>query len=316
MATIAVTGAGGYVGRNVVPALVDASHRIVALNRSARSAERLRRRLSTQQRAAVEFRTADVTRPETLPAALAGGDAVLHLVAIPRDRDAGRSLHRINTEGTANVLTAARDAGIRRFVHQGALGVADEPALHYASSKAKAEALVRDSGLDWSITKPSLLFGPGDGFFNIIADLVRMSPGVVPLTGTGRSRFQPLAVDDLARIVVKVFADDGTIGRTFELGGPAYWTYREIVEEVLRGMGKRRVLVPLPVALIRLVAGTAELVHLPFPVATDQLRQLRLDNIGDLDSVRNAFGFEPRSMAGALGYLAHKRRDQEPATLG
>jgi len=313
MATILVTGAKGFVGWHTIPALLDAGHRVVAMVRVEQHGETVLRRLSTVRRDSVEIRVGDVTQRESLTPVMRDVDAVLHLVAIPRDLDGGQTLRLVNTEGTRNVLDAARAAGIRRFVHQGALGVVDDPELHYASSKAKAEALVGASGLDWTITKPSLLFGPGDGFFNIVAGLVRMSPGIVPLTGTGESRFQPLWIGDLARITTQVLADPSTVGRTYELGGPAYWTYREIVEEVLRGMGTRRALVPMPVALIRLVAGAAEFVRFPFPVATDQLRQLKLDNIGPLGGVREAFGFEPRSMSGGLTHLRQKPRDQDPA---
>jgi NADH dehydrogenase len=241
---------------------------------------------------------------------MAGVDAVVHLVAIPRDRNGGADLTRVNTEGTRAVLTAMSGAGVRRLVHMGALGVVDDPRLHYARSKARAEAAVRDSGLDATILKPSLQFGPGDGFFNIIAGLVRISPGVVPVPGDGTSRFQPIFVRDVAAVVVRSLADPATIGETFELGGPRYWTYHEITEEVLRALGKRRAILPVPLPLIRLVAGGAELVHLPFPVATDQLRQLRLDNIGPLDLIPARFGFEPRPMEGALGYLRHKPGDQ------
>jgi uncharacterized protein YbjT (DUF2867 family) len=314
MATILVTGARGFVGWHTVPALLDRGHRVVAMVRAEQAGDAVFRRLSTVQRERVEIRLGDVTKRESLTPVVRDVDAVLHLVAIPRDFDGGQTLRLVNTEGTRNMLDAARAAGIRRFVHQGALGVVDDPDLHYASSKARAEVLVAASGLDWTITKPSLLFGPGDGFFNILAGLVRMSPGIVPITGTGESRFQPLWIGDLARIFVEVLADASTIGRTYELGGPAYWTYREIVEEVLRGMGTRRVLVPMPIALIRLVAGSAESVHLPFPVATDQLRQLKLDNIGPPDGVRAAFGFEPRSMVGGLTHLRQKPRDQDPAS--
>lgn len=314
MSTILVTGAGGFVGSHVLPALIDAGHRIVALVRSEASAERVRRRLTAARLAAVDVRIGDVTRRDTLPPAFAGVDAVLHLVALPRDWDGGQTLRLVNTEGTRNVVEAARAAGVRRFVHQGAMGVVDDPALHYASSKARGEAIVAASGLDWTILKPSLLYGPRDGFFNILAGLVRVSPGIMPLTGTGRARFQPLAIDDLARIVVATFAGPATIGASYELGGPRWWTYREIVEEVLRAMGARRLLVPTPVPLIRLVAASAELVRLPFPVATDQLRQLRLDNIGPLDGVRAAFGFEPRDMAGGLAHLRLRPREQDPAS--
>ncbi len=315
MSTILVTGASGFVGSHMVPALVDAGHRVLALVRDDDGAAVVMRRLAPSQREAVETRTGDVTRPETLPAALAGADAVLHLVAVPRDWDGGATLRLVNTEGTRNILRAASDAGVRRFVHLGALGVVDDPDLHYGSSKVKGMALVRESGLDWTILSPSLLFGPRDGFFNILGDLVRMSPGIVPITGKGDARFQPMAITDLARAAVIAFGDPATVGREFLLGGPRYWTYREIVEEVLRGMGSKRALVPMPVALIRLVATVAEKVRLPFPVATDQLRQLKHDNIGPLDGVVAGFGFEPRPMEGGLTHLRQKLKDQEPPAV-
>ena len=312
MSTVLVTGANGFVGSHLVPAIVDAGHHVLALVRDDEGAAEVERRLTPAQRAAVTVRRGDVTKPGTLPAALEGADAVVHLAAIPRDWDGGATLRLVNTEGTRNVLKAATDAGIRRFVHLGALGVMDEPDLHYGSSKVKAMNLVRESGLDWTILSPSLLFGPRDGFFNILADLVRLSPGVVPITGKGEARFQPLAITDLARATVHVLDDPASAGCEFLLGGPRYWTYREIVEEVLRGMGKKRALVPMPVAMIRLVAGTAEKVRIPFPVATDQLRQLRYDNVGPVDSVRSAFGFEPLPMEGGLTHLQRRLRDQEP----
>ena len=137
-----------------------------------------------------------------------------------------------------------------------------------------------------------------------------MSPGIVPITGKGDARFQPLAIEDLAKAAVMTLADPATIGRELPLGGPRYWTYREIVEEVLRGMGKKRALVPMPVALIRLVATVSEKVRLPFPVATDQLRQLKHDNIGPVDSVKAGFGFDPRPMEGGLTHLQRKLKDQ------
>jgi len=314
MSTVLVTGASGFVGSHVVPALIDAGHDVVALVGSEASGGLVERRLEPAQRASLMTRRGDVTDLASLPAAVDGVEAIVHLAAIPRDWDGGATLRLVNTEGTRNVVRAATDAGVRRFVHLGALGVADEPDLHYASSKAKAMALVRASGLEWTILSPSLLFGPRDGFFNILAGLVRLSPGVTPITGRGDARFQPLAIEDLARIVVRVLADPATTGTEYLLGGPRTWTYREIMGEVLRGMGTRRALLPVPVPAIRLVAGAMETLGMRwFPVATDQLRQLKLDNTGPADGVRDAFGFEPRPMEGGLGHLRHSLRDQEPA---
>jgi uncharacterized protein YbjT (DUF2867 family) len=310
MSTILVTGASGFVGSHHVPALLAAGHRLVALARTPTAGEIVIDRLPAERREGVEIRIGDVTRPDTLAPAMAGVDAVVHLVAIPRDLRGGADLRLVNTEGTRAVIAAMWKAGVKRLVHMGAMGVEDDPNLHYASSKAKAEGLVRDSGLDWTILKPSLQFGPGDGFFNIVAGLVRISPGIVPVPGDGSARFQPIHSADVAAVTVRALADPSTVGAAFELGGPRYWTYKEITREVKTALGKRRVIVPMPIVLIRLVAGTAELVHIPFPVATDQLRQLRLDNIGPLDLIPTRFGFEPRSMEGALGYLRAKPRDQ------
>ena len=313
MTTILVTGASGFVGSHVTPGLVAAGHHVVALARSAAAGDRVERRLSAEERRSVEVRHGDITDAASLSPVLAGVDAIVHLVALPRDRDGGASLRLVNTEGTRNIVAAAAGADVRRFVHLGAMGVDDDPALHYASSKAKGEAIVRASGLDWTILKPSLMFGPRDGFFNIIAGLVRISPGVVPVPGNGSSRFQPFAIGDLVRVVTEVLANPATIGNEYLLGGPRHWTYREITEEVLVAMGRRRVVVPMPLPIIRLVAGGAEALGLPFPVATDQLRQLRLDNIGPLDAVPSAFGFAPVAMEGRLGHLRLPLRDQEPA---
>lgn len=316
MAVVFVTGASGFVGSHVVPALLGVGHRVVALVRSETAARRVRDRLSAAEAAQVEFRRGDVTEPASLPAALDGAEAVVHLVAIPRDWDGGRSLRRVNEEGTRNVVEAMRTTGVGRLVHLGALGVVDDPRLHYASSKARAERLVAASGLAATILKPSLLWGERDGFFNILADLVRRAPLVVPVPGRGQSRFQPLAVADLARCIVLCLERQETIGATYELGGPRIWTYREIVEEVLRTLGARRLIVPLPIPLVWGVARAAELVRLPFPVASDQVRQLALDNVTNPDAVERAFGFAPLDMAGRLGYLRRRRAEQEPTRDG
>jgi NADH dehydrogenase len=310
MSTTLVTGASGFVGGHTVPALVAAGHRVVALVRTPIAGEMVLERLPVAQRAALEIRIGDVTRPETLGPAMAGIDAVVHLVAIPRDTSRGADLRLVNTDGTRAVIAAMTASGVPRLIHMGALGVVDDPSLHYASSKAKAEAFVRASGLDWTILKPSIQFGEGDGFFNLIAGLVRISPGLVPVPGDGSARFQPIHADDVASVVVRVLAEPTTAGEAFELGGPRYWTYREITREVATALGKKRAIVPVPLPLIRLVAGAAELVRIPFPVATDQLRQLRFDNIGPLELIPSRFGFTPRPMEGALGYLRTKQRHQ------
>ena len=232
----------GFVGSHALPALLAAGHQVRALVRDARGAEAVRGRLTPTQASVVSIVIGDIGQPSTLAPALAGVDAVVHLVAIPRDNSGGADLERVNTEGTHNVIAAMTAAGVSRLVHLSAMGVVDDPSLHYASSKAQADAAVRASSLRWTILKPSLLWGERDGFFNIVASLVRISPGIVPVPGGRASRFQPLGVDDLARVVVGCLERDDTVGHSYDLGGPEYWTYREMVAEVIAAMGKKRVL--------------------------------------------------------------------------
>jgi NADH dehydrogenase len=231
-------------------------------------------------------------------------------VALPRDWNKGADLLRVNTAGTESLIAAASATGVTRFVHLGALGVQDREELHYAKSKARAERAVRESSLDWTILKPSLIWGERDGFFNIVAALVKIPAPAVPVPGNGKSRFQPVWVGDVARAVVQVLGDPRSVRRSYELGGPRYWTYTEITQEVARALGKRRIVIPMPVPLISLVAGASEAIRLPFPVATDQLRQLALDNIGATDAVERELGFVPRDMGGRLSYLRRKISQQ------
>ena len=139
-----------------------------------------------------------------------------------------------------------------------------------------------------------------------------MSPLIVPVPGDGKARFQPIAATDVARAFRLCLERPESIGQEYLIGGPTYWTYTEVVQEVCRGLGTTRRTLPMPLPVIRLVAGVSEAIRLPFPVATDQLRQLALDNIGPLDGYERAFGVPPRAMDGQLGYLRRKLRDQEP----
>jgi uncharacterized protein YbjT (DUF2867 family) len=306
MAKVLLTGASGFVGSHVLPALLDAGHEVVALCRSEKVGARVQARIERGVDR-LQVRVGDIGNVDSIAAAATGCDAIVHLVAIPRDWSGGRDLDRVNHLGTANVVAAAQRAGVRRFVHLGALGVEERAGLNYASSKARGERVVRESGLDYTIIKPSLIWGERDGFFNIVAALVRIPAPVVPVPGNGKSRFQPVWAGDVARAIVTVLADaKGSVGRSYELGGPRYWTYAEITREVARALNKRRLIIPMPVPLIGLVAGVSEAIRLPFPVATDQLRQLALDNIGALDAVERELGFVPFDMAGRLGYLQRK----------
>jgi uncharacterized protein YbjT (DUF2867 family) len=291
---VAVVGATGFVGRHLVPELVREGHRVIAISRDGA----LRPDWPGE---VVSVARADVETGEGLDGAVQGADAVVHLVAIARETG-GRTFDNVNVAGTGRVVAAAEAAGVRRIVHLSVLGAVDDPELRYLHSKWRGEQLVRGSSLEWVILRPSLLFGEGDGFFNLIkVTLTWWSPGVVVIPGDGSARFQPLSVDDLAVAVGLCLQDPARSGRTYEIGGPAHLTYREIVERVMEVTGKRRLKVPMPIPLISALTAVTDRVLPIFPVSHDQIRSLRTDNFTEAGAFAAAFGVEPRPLD--LGYL-------------
>jgi uncharacterized protein YbjT (DUF2867 family) len=291
---IAVIGATGFVGRSVVTRLSEAGHTVVAVSRSGK-----RRR---EWGADVEPRPGDVTTGAGLASALEDADAVVHLVAIPRETK-DRTFAQVNVRGTQRAVEAASAAGVRRFVHLSVLGVIDDPKLDYLYSKWLGEQIVRDSALEWVVLRPSLLFGPGDGFFSLVRTTLKWwSPGIVAIPGDGSARFQPLAVDDLAIAVERSVVDAERSRSVYELGGPSYWTYREIVDEVMRVTGMRRFRLGMPIPLLSALTTVTDRVVPIFPVSHDQISSLQRPNYTDLDAFASAFGVEPRPMD--LSYLA------------
>lgn len=295
---VAVVGATGFVGSHLVPRVAEAGHRVRAISRQGA------RRPGWPD--AVETARADVERGTGLEAALAGADVVVHLVAIPRE-GGGRTFENVNVRGTERVIAAARAAGVRRIIHLSVLGVTDDPRLAYLSSKWRGEQVVRGSGLGWVIFRPSLLFGDGDGFFNLIrTTLTWWSPGVVAIPGDGRERFQPLSVDDLASAVVLAIEEPARDGSVYEIGGPEVVTYREIVDRVMRATGRRRLKLNLPVPILSALTAVTDRVLPIFPVSHDQVRSLGRPNVAGEGSFERAFGVAPRPFD--LSYLGAGRR--------
>jgi uncharacterized protein YbjT (DUF2867 family) len=292
--TTAVVGATGFVGSSVVAHLAELGHRVIAISRDGTR--------DADWKDSVEARAADVTTGSGLDAALDGADAVVHLVAIPRESK-GKTFEAVNVRGTRHTVEAAERAGIRRFVHLSALGVIDDPKLAYLSSKWRGEEAVRSSSLDWVILRPSLLFGPGDGFFNLVKVTLKWwSPGIVAIPGKGDARFQPLAVEDLAIAVARSVTDEDRAGSVYELGGPDWWTYREIVDEVMRVTRMKRLKLGMPIPLLRVLTAATDRVLPIFPVSHDQIASLSRPNSTELDAFEKAFGVAPRPMD--LSYLA------------
>jgi NADH dehydrogenase len=302
--TIVVTGASGFVGAHLVKALSAAGHRVVALSRGGEApaetvlAEAVPAETvlaETETRDSVTAAKGEVTSGEGLAEAFHRADAVIHLVGIIRETK-GASFERVHVEGTRQVLAAARQAGVTRFVHMSALGADERSESRYRATKAQAERLVRASGLKWTVFRPSLIFGPGDDFFgNILRRLVTGYPLVIPQIGRGDFPFRPVWIGDVVSALAQSLAKPETVGQSYELVGPREYRFAELLERVKAALGSNKPRFPVPVALMRLAVPLMQVLPEP-PITPDQFRMLLAGNTADPAAMRATFALEWRSL--------------------
>jgi NADH dehydrogenase len=235
---------------------------------------------------------------------MAGCDAVIHLVGIISEAGS-LTFENVHTRLTETMVRAAKQAGVRRFVHMSALGTRANAVARYHQTKWAAEEIVRASELDWTIFRPSIIYGPDDGFVNLFARMARISP-VVPLVGGGHSKFQPISVENVARCFVAALMEPQAIGRTFDLCGDEVLTLRQIVDAVLAATERRRWKLPQPFGVANFQAAAAEILFAkllgrPPPLNRDQLLMLREDNVGDGRDANALFGLKHERFAAGIG---------------
>jgi uncharacterized protein YbjT (DUF2867 family) len=279
---ILVTGGTGFVGGHVVHELRGRDLPVRCLVRDPRKATKL-------TGWGCELAEGDVTDEESLRRAVAGVDTIVHLVAIrqgPREQ-----FQRIMVEGTRDLLSAARDAGVGRFVHMSALGTSEETRelVPYYGAKWENEQQVRSSGIPFVIFRPSFVFGPDGGILPTFVKLAKLAP-VTPIIGSGRQRIQPIWADDLARIFTEATQKGDVTGRLFELGGRDAVSWNEFWERLKRVLGLRRPSVHVPVGVMRINALLTERLPGDIPLTRDLLKMLEHgDNVVSGDEAVRAF---------------------------
>ena len=270
--TILVTGANGFVGGHIVQALRAGDRQVRAFVRDPRRAQRL-------ESLGVELAEGDVTEPETVRRAADGVDAIVHLVAVRQGSD--QEFQRVMVQGLRNVLAAAKQAGVGRFVHMSALGTTEETRklVPYYRAKWENEQDVKTSGIPHVIFRPSFVFGRDGGILPTFTKLARLAP-VTPITGAGRQRIQPIWADDIAAYFAKAVDHEPATDRTFEVGGPDAVTWNEFWERLKRTRRIRRPSVHVPMAVMRMNALVTERLPGNIPLTRDLLKMLEAgDNV-------------------------------------
>ena len=269
---VTVFGGSGFLGRHTVRALARAGWRIKVATRHPNMGFFLRPLGAVGQ---IDFVKADVTDADDVARAVAGSDAVINLTGILFQ--SGQTFEDVQAIGADNIATAAAAAGVSRMVHVSAIGADAVSRSEYAATKAQGEKAVHAAFPAAVILRPSIVFGPEDGFFNRFAGLARFLPAL-PLIGGGKTLFQPVFVGDVAAAIVKTLEDETTHGRTYELGGPTVYSFKQLMQIILKETGRRRMLVPVPFFAASIKAAFLQL--LPKPLLTmDQVRLLKHDNV-------------------------------------
>ena len=309
---ITVFGASGFIGRYVVRALAKAGYRVRAATRRPHLAHELRPMGVVGQ---IQLVQANLRDPASIARAVDGADGVINLVGVLYE-DGRQTFDSLQARGAGLVAQAARDAGIEHMVHISAIGADASSKSKYARTKALGEQAVRDAMPDATILRPSIVFGEEDEFFNKFADMARFAPAL-PLIGGGGTKFQPVWCVDVAAAAVAALQDPNARGRTYELGGPVVYTFKELMEFILTTIRRKRLLVPVPflaaggLGLFGEITGRLPFVQ-PF-LTRDQVTLLRRDNIvgisGEQVGVIADLGVDPETVEAIVpGYLERYRK--------
>ena len=274
---VTVFGGSGFVGTQVVRALARKGWRIRVAVRTPASAVDLKVMGDVGQ---IQPVRCDITNADDVAHALRGANAAVNLVGLLFETP-GRGFQTAHVDGTRNIAEACVAAGVGRLVQMSAIGADVHSDAEYGRTKGEAEAEVRRIKPDAVILRPSIVFGNGDGFLNRFASMATMSPAL-PLIGGGETKFQPVWVGDVAEAVARSVTRDDAAGRTFELGGPDVWSFKDILTYILRETGRRRLLAPLPFFAAEAIGSLAQItavVGIPPMLTHDQVLMLKTDNV-------------------------------------
>jgi uncharacterized protein YbjT (DUF2867 family) len=263
---IFVAGGTGFVGQNVVKHLTERGYETALLVRSSASLKGLE---SLSLKVIPVYGT--IQDKASLSKAMSGCDAVINLVGIIKE-SGENTFEKVHYEGAVNLMGAAGSLGISRFIHMSAEGTRENASSRYHQTKFKTEEHLRASGLVYTIFRPSMMFGPADRNFNLLADMIKKAP-VIPVIGDGNYKWQPVSVKNVAELFVSSIESRKAENKTYEVRGPETFTFNEILDLLMKILGVRKAKVHIPAFMMKAVMSPFDGL-LPLPITADQLKML------------------------------------------
>jgi len=300
---ILVAGGTGFVGGGIVRELARRGKQFAVLTRdAARSADRF-------PGLAIEYREGDVREPSSLESAITGVDAVIGTQQFPNspieNPNKGHTFEEVDARGTENLLIAAKAAGAKRYVYLSAAGAAPE-GYHWFREKWRAEQAVRNSGLTYTILRPSWVYGPEDHALNRFLAMSRFQPFVPLIGAVGKQKMQPVFIDDVGRATAECLDNPAAANQTFEVGGPDVLSMSEVVKTALQVVGRRRLLRPAPKFAMKALASVVQL--LPGrPLTPDAVDFITMDALADPTAISEKLGVTSTPLREGLATYLGKR---------
>ncbi len=297
---ILVTGGTGFIGRNLIRALVNRGERVRVLIRPSKTSPNFPKGI------AIDTAVSSFSDQRSLRAALKDVEVVFHLAGAERYGGKG-NLNQIDVEGTSNLIMAARDSKVSRVFYISHLGADRGSAYPVLKAKGIAEQWIINSGIPYTIFRSGVIFGDGDQFTVPFAKLLKLSPGFLFIPGDGSTLLQPLWIDDLVMCMQLALDDSKMINRLLSIGGIDILSYREILNLIMQKMGIKRYLIPITPQSLRLMTMWIDQLFPKFPVSILWLDQLASDRITNLDTIPKEFNLMPSRFKNQINYLQKNR---------